>query len=178
MKKSAFVFFAALGLLAQVAQAATPAEQAFEKLKSLAGSWKVTKASENEAQGNVITYTVRSGGSALEEVSGEMVTMYHMDGDTLVATHYCELGNQPRMRASEFALPVQSVNFVFQDITNAKPGDSHISGIRFDWKDDNHVTQSWEFTNKDGSKGTEVFETERVPAAVAVQVAPRSMVQK
>ena len=30
----------------------------------------------------------------------EMLTVYNMDGDDLVATHYCVLGNQPRLTAS------------------------------------------------------------------------------
>lgn len=30
----------------------------------------------------------------------EMVTVYHMDGHKLVATHYCMLGNQPYLTAA------------------------------------------------------------------------------
>ena len=29
----------------------------------------------------------------------EMVTVYHADGDEVVLTHYCVLGNQPHMKA-------------------------------------------------------------------------------
>ena len=31
----------------------------------------------------------------------EMVTLYHMRGKELMATHYCMLGNQPVLKASE-----------------------------------------------------------------------------
>ncbi len=27
-----------------------------------------------------------------------MITMFHMDGDRLLMTHYCGAGNQPRMK--------------------------------------------------------------------------------
>ena len=29
-----------------------------------------------------------------------MATLYHLDGDQLMLTHYCSAGNQPRMRAA------------------------------------------------------------------------------
>ena len=31
----------------------------------------------------------------------EMLTVYHMQGKDLVATHYCVLGNQPRLKAAK-----------------------------------------------------------------------------
>jgi hypothetical protein len=43
-------------------------------------------------------YTLTGGGSVLMEVLGGMSTAYHLDNGTLMLTHYCGAGNQPRMR--------------------------------------------------------------------------------
>lgn len=51
------------------------------------------------------TYKLVAGDSAIEETlsHGNMVTMYHPDGNSLMLTHYCVAQNQPRMRAANFA---------------------------------------------------------------------------
>ena len=49
----------------------------------------------------------------------EMVTLYHMDGAELVATHYCAMGNQPRMRAAH-----QVVDGTLSFACNGKPGNA------------------------------------------------------
>jgi hypothetical protein len=69
----------------------------------LPGTWTAT----NE-RGTVITESFRlvSSGSALVEtfaVGGkhETLSVYHRDRGSLLLTHYCAQGNQPRLRASE-----------------------------------------------------------------------------
>src|ERR1700742_4745659 len=88
-----------LGLAGTVAQASdkgdTNAAAAFAQLKTLAGTWEAATK-----QGKATTtYEVISNGSALVEHldmpnEGAMVTVYHLDGDRLVLTHYCTAGNQ------------------------------------------------------------------------------------
>lgn len=99
----------------------TPARAAFEKIKSLAGEWnsKSTKGwTEKES------YQVIAGGSVVMHLSygahpGEwMATMFHMDGEQLMLTHYCVAKNQPRLRATEFADDGNKVTFTFHDATN------------------------------------------------------------
>lgn len=71
--------------------------------KQLAGDW-VNVGENGKATDQVIsTYRVTAGGSAVLETifpgsDHEMVTVYHEDGENVVLTHYCVLGNQPRMR--------------------------------------------------------------------------------
>ena len=77
----------------------------FEFLKSLEGTWTGPPLSEGMPEG-VYEFHVTAGGHAVEEremvgTPMEMVTLYHMRGKELVATHYCMLGNQPRLKASE-----------------------------------------------------------------------------
>ena len=78
--------------------------QRLEALKKLAGDW-VAVGKDGKATAKVISsIRVTSAGTAVQETlfpgsDHEMVTMYHLDGDDLILTHYCSLGNQPRLRA-------------------------------------------------------------------------------
>ena len=51
----------------------------------------------------VVVFRPTSGGSALlSEIVGveDMITMFHLDNDRVLMTHYCGAGNQPRMQAT------------------------------------------------------------------------------
>ncbi len=87
----------------------------------LVGEWMQTDEKGNKVLASVITVT--SNGSALREVMfpgtpHEMTNMYHMDGDSMVLTHYCAMGNQPRMKAKP-GNPHQ-LDFQFESVTNRK----------------------------------------------------------
>jgi hypothetical protein len=99
----------------------TPARAAFDRIKSLAGEWnsKSTKGwTEKES------YQVIAGGSVVMHLSygahpGEwMATMFHMDGEHLMLTHYCIARNQPRLRATEISDDGSKITFTFHDATN------------------------------------------------------------
>ncbi len=122
-----------------------PGDAAWKNLLTLAGKWERTEGGKKAT----LTYTVVSGGSALMESmqtpapDPDMVTIYHRDGADLVATHYCSMGNQPRMRAAG-STDGKSIRFRFADITNlAKPGAAHISHITVTFEDADHFTQEW-----------------------------------
>jgi hypothetical protein len=74
-------------LLSLPGWAATDANSGFASLKNLAGQWKAKDEKGNPA---ITTWKLVSGGSALmEEMPHEsMVTMYHLDNDRLLMTHY------------------------------------------------------------------------------------------
>lgn len=136
--------------------ASTRSEDAFAKLKTLAGIW-IVKA-ENETV--KITYKLKAKDSVLVENFADMVTVYHLDGEALILTHYCDAGNQPRLRAINFNDP-SSLRFDFLDITNAKPGVGHISGLTLKWNDADHISASWNYIDKAGVVKTENFEMVR-----------------
>lgn len=90
-------------LLADEGHAHPPADARLEFLKSLAGRWS-GPAHEGADAPSEFEFRVTAGGSVVEErefvgTPHEMLTVYHMQGEDLVATHYCMLGNQPRARA-------------------------------------------------------------------------------
>jgi len=84
-----------------------------------------------QGQAYTLDYRVASGGSVVmatlfPNTDHEMITMFHMDGDDLVATHYCSGGNQPHMRFDAAASTADELRFAFVDGSNMKPSDPHI----------------------------------------------------
>lgn len=77
--------------------------EAFERMKELVGSWEGTMDMGKGPERITASYKLTSGGSAIVETvfegaPHEMITVYHDDHDnTLAMTHYCSLGNQPKM---------------------------------------------------------------------------------
>src|SRR5579859_4783906 len=100
------------------------AKAAFARLKTLAGEWKVAETNGVHAQHDgKITYRVTAAGSTVMETffpgsDHEMVSMYHLDGDELVLTHYCAAGNQPRMKLDRQASTTDKYLFVFDGGTS------------------------------------------------------------
>jgi hypothetical protein len=107
------------------------ARAAFEKLKALAGAWE-GKAGHGDALGpaSVRWETISAGTAVMETLfpgtEHEMRSVYFMDGGDLVLTHYCAMGNQPRMRLSR-ASTDRALVFEFAGGTNLDPAkDVHI----------------------------------------------------
>lgn len=76
---------------------------ALERLKELCGTWVALDENGEPTDQVVSRMKVTAGGSAILEVlfpdtDHEMVTVYHQEGEELALTHYCVLGNQPKMR--------------------------------------------------------------------------------
>ena len=99
----------AAGAIADAAMSGSEAPKqaapAFERLKGLAGDWVAAEDGPMAKKGDLAArYAVTAGGTAVVETifpgaPHEMTTVYTADGQDVVLTHYCVLGNQPRMRA-------------------------------------------------------------------------------
>lgn len=110
------VLLAASAPSRSVAGDTSPAEVAFERLKALAGTWETLVDKKHTG---VATYIVTGGGQVvLEVMGGGMATAYHFDKGTLMMTHYCGGGNQPRMRARAIGPDGRHIAFQMFDITN------------------------------------------------------------
>jgi hypothetical protein len=158
-------FFVCAGTLrpAENANGSTTAD-GFAKLKSLAGEWEA-----NTKMGKAhLTYELVSGGSAIlerETTPGmpTMLTVYYMDGNRLLLTHYCMAGNQPRMQATSFDTTRNELAFGFLDATNlenAKAGHMHSAKMRF--IDNQHLASEWVFFENGAPKMTESAEYTKV----------------
>jgi hypothetical protein len=141
--------------------AASEAQKSFDLLKGMEGNWA---GKNQQGQPIEVSFRVTAGGSALmSEIHGHgpenMITMFHMDGDRLLMTHYCGAGNQPRMKV--IAADPKSVSFEFFDGTNIGPGGGHMQNVTFTQPDADHHVEEWTFLDH-GKELKELFTLERV----------------
>jgi hypothetical protein len=143
-------------LSASLVGAQSDARKSFDQLKGLEGNWAGTNQQGQPIQ---VTFRTTAGGSALmSEILGHgpenMISMFHMDGDRLLMTHYCGAGNQPRMKV--ISSDAKSVSFEFFDGTNIGPGDGHMQHVTFTQPDADHHVEEWVFVDH-GKEMKEVF---------------------
>ena len=80
-----------------------------------------------------------------------MVTIYYMDGADLVLTHYCAMGNQPRMKFTGVSDKGEYV-FDFTGGSNIDPAkDMHMHAVRIRILGPDKVESVWD-SWKDGKK--------------------------
>jgi hypothetical protein len=108
-----------------------PTNAGLEKMKKLAGTWVAADKDGKPTDQVVSIIKVTAGGSAVHETlfpgqPHEMVSVYTADGADLILTHYCVLGNQPRMKADPKS-PANQIVFRFVGGSNLDPAkDRHM----------------------------------------------------
>jgi hypothetical protein len=151
-------------LLARAGRAASPGEDAFEKLKGLAGEWEAKTPKGSTLR---LSYRLVSRESVLVETwapgtKSETLTVYHLDGSALLATHYCAQGNQPRLKLKS-ASPA-GLEFAYLDATNlASPAASHMHRLVLKLTDADHLTKEETYL-EDGKEDTSALAFSRVTA--------------
>lgn len=121
-----------------------PTNAGLEKMKKLAGTWVAADKDGKPTDQVVSIIKVTAGGSAVHETlfpgqPMEMISVYTADGPDLVMTHYCVLGNQPRMKADPKS-PVNQICFKFAGGTNLNPKkDKHMHEATLTLVDDDHI---------------------------------------
>ena len=142
---SALRWVAIVCLLAAPSRAADPATP-WARLKTLAGTWQRTDASTPTSKAFRIRYRLISADTALVEEFGDPAkqvtqTVFHPDGERLLATHYCAQGNQPRLRLRT-APASDALVFEFLDATNLQHAeDSHLVRLTLRWRDADHLVR-------------------------------------
>ena len=76
-----------------------------------------------------------------------MVTMYHLDGDKLVLTHYCMLANQPKMALTDKST-VDELVFDFAGGSNVKKKDMHMHAMRLRFENKDTIATEWDMFNE------------------------------
>lgn len=140
--------------LSAVALADTKEASPFARMKSLAGTWEgvITTVPEEPAiSGKTMTVTMRvtsMGNTLMHEMTtpsrpDDPITMFYLDGDRLLLTHYCDAGNRPRM-VGKVSPDGKRMEFDFLDVEGGtKYG--HMHGAKFGFIDENHHTEEWVF---------------------------------
>lgn len=171
MKKFSLMFLSVLLLGMSLSHSAlakknkSDATTPFDTLKTLEGTWKAQVEMNGKKEDARLVYKVTSGGNALEETifagsPKEMVSIYFKDNDRVLMTHYCMMGNQPRLKVTEVVR--NKIKFEQLDATGMKtPQDSHMGGLTVTFKDKDHFQQEWVHFNADGSEDSSVFAWER-----------------
>ena len=127
-----------------------PPPMALKHFIALEGEWVGTHIDHdgNEEKVDLIYRTV-SGGTAVEErifanTPKEMVTMYHGDEDGLLMTHYCMLGNQPRLQLKN--THENTFKFVYMDgVGIDRKTSGHMGGMEMTILDENTFQQAWAY---------------------------------
>jgi len=161
--KSLRVMLSAVVLLAlsTVAFAQSDAQKSFDKMKSLAGSWEgrvttvppqpgmgdgsITNVSLRvTSRGNALVHEIKAAGTADDPTRYDHpVTMFYLENDRLLLTHYCDAGNRPRM-AARTSPDGKTVEFDFLDVAGGTQY-GHMHHAIFTVIDANHHTEDWTY---------------------------------
>jgi hypothetical protein len=139
-----------------------------ERMKSLLGSWKGKDAHGKSVE---VTYTYVADSTAIMEsldIGGSMenmVTVYTLNNGNTVLTHYCSMGNQPRMKLDGSKSSENSLVYAYVDATNVKSErDPKMHDLTLTFKDKDHFSQEW-ILRIEGKDNSTVYEFERVKSA-------------
>ncbi|MCI0447213.1 hypothetical protein L0244_02590 [bacterium] len=120
----------------------------FSQLKKLKGTWQghSSKGWENTTNYRVIARgSVVMATSEFKDEPGEgMASLFHMDSDRLLLTHYCEAGNVPVLQASSIEDDGRKITFEFIRGSNLPSRNKgHMHKVILHLLDDNHFTAQW-----------------------------------
>jgi hypothetical protein len=136
---------------------------ALEQFKSLAGEWQGKDSGGNNIS---VSYEVLSIGVVMERLqpAGQlsMVTMYSLDGDHILATHFCSAGNQPVLKTGPLSAATGKYDFNIERVYGLKtPDEIHMVELLMTFIDKDHVTQAWTNLNH-GKRSTNTITLARM----------------
>ena len=122
----------------------------FETIAALTGEWQVQEHATLR-----IVFEPTAGGSVIIErwMRGERMhslTIYHLDGERLIATHYCPQGNQPRLAAT--ASDNGEIRFTFLDATGLDPDESYQHDLSLERNADGTVSRAETYWGPNGAR--------------------------
>lgn len=136
------------------------AQKSFDTMKTLAGSWQgsvtmnppmhdMTNAQTDvtlrvTSRGNALVHEMKEAGKADDPTKYDHpVTMFYLDSDRLLLTHYCDAGNRPRMTARTSSNG-KTVEFDFLDVSGPTQH-GHMQHAVFTIVDANHHIEEWTY---------------------------------
>ena len=141
------------------AAAPSDAEKSFTLLKTLAGTWKGSVATDPKdtdmegkpiwvmlrvtSRGNALVHEMKEPGTPDDPNHDDPITLLYLDGPRLYLTHYCDAGNRPRM-VGRTSPDGKTVEFDFVDVAGGTEY-GHMHHAVFNIIDANHHTEDWTF---------------------------------
>ena len=139
---------------------ASEAEKSFTLLKTVAGTWQGTVTVDPPqaemgttqmqvslrvtSRGNALVHEMKEAGSTDDPAKYDHpVTMFYLDSDRLLLTHYCDAGNRPRMVARTTP-DGKTVEFDFLDVAGGTQF-GHMHHAMFTIIDANHHIEDWTY---------------------------------
>jgi hypothetical protein len=140
--------------------------QEFERIKLLEGNWTGTTTKDGKTESVSVKYHVTSGGSAVVETlfpgtPHEMVSVYHDEDGVLSMTHYCMLGNRPRLDLTSASPRELNFNFAEQNAINPKTED-HMHALNIAFIDNDNIIHNWSGYQKGEEGPPAVFKLKRM----------------
>lgn len=134
--------------------APTEAQKAFDKLKTVAGSWEgqvTTFPAEPSIDNHTAQFSLRvtsRGNAVVHELTipgipDHPVTMFYVEDERLTLTHYCDAGNRPRM-TGKVSPDGKALEFDFLDLSGGNQH-GHMDHALFTFIDENHHTEDWTY---------------------------------
>jgi hypothetical protein len=154
----AAVFVAVYGLLG-----ASP-QDAFERMKSLAGEWEADLPGFGKMSDSI---RLVSNGKAIEETTGtpadNEISIYTRADDRILLTHFCAMtadGHVARLETGPLNGAQERLRFVFTGATNLRNNAApHMRLVAMTFTDHDHFSEKW--TKTENGKDT-VFELQWV----------------
>lgn len=126
----------------------TKTSAAFEKLKTLVGTWTgtVPGMEDGKPMPVTVTYELTAGGSAIAErefvgTPKEMLTVYYPENNSVGMTHYCMLGNQPHMHLKSDS--GNTLSFEMPGKTGMMSKTPHMHALKLTLIDKDHLQAEW-----------------------------------
>jgi hypothetical protein len=160
------------------------AQKSFDTMKTLAGSWQgqvtmnppihdMSMAQTDvtlrvTSRGNAMVHEMKEAGITDDPTKYDHpVTLFYLDNDRLLLTHYCDAGNRPRMTART-SPGGKTVEFDFVDVSG--PTDhGHMQHAVFTIIDANHHIEDWTYLMPGDKPVHAHMELQRAAATVAAK---------
>lgn len=141
--------------------APSDAQKAFTALKSLGGTWQgpvsvdppqpemdngkpIQISLRVTSRGNALVHEMKEAGSSDDPTRNDHpVTMFYLDNDRLLLTHYCDAGNRPRMVARS-SPDGKRIEFDFLDVAGSTQY-GNMNHAVFTIIDANHHIEDWTY---------------------------------
>jgi hypothetical protein len=137
----------------------------FEQMKALVGSWEGTGQMHQKEEKERVDYKLTSGDSALVETlfpgtPHEMVSVYHDENGKLVMTHYCMLGNQPKLALIKSKS--NELDFDLAKNNTVSPKEHHMHSLQVSFVNSDEIRQTWTSYAEGKKEEASVFNFKRM----------------